>query len=130
MFEELEILFGQCSMNVETYRGIGDTIGKIKREYNHRGLVLATLCDMVLGEGAEDHSDDALIRRARQLVNIEKAQGEEIDQFNAGYKAFQDGKLLQPAEIVYGWQLEADGKTNQDSFSCGYAWAKFVEETK
>ena len=30
---------------------------------NEQGLTLATLCDMVLGEDAEDRSDDALIRQ-------------------------------------------------------------------
>lgn len=32
------------------------------------GLIRATLCDMVLGEGAEDRSDGALMRAVRELV--------------------------------------------------------------
>lgn len=32
------------------------------------GLVLATLCDMVLGESARDRSNSALIRRVRLLL--------------------------------------------------------------
>ena len=36
---------------------------------NHRrGLTLATLCDMVLGEGTADRSDDALIRAVGELI--------------------------------------------------------------
>ena len=38
-------------------------------EIRYRGLVLATLCDMVLGEDAKDRSDDALIRGVRRLLN-------------------------------------------------------------
>ena len=34
-----------------------------------RGLVLSTICDMVLGEDATDRSDDALIRGVRRLLN-------------------------------------------------------------
>lgn len=33
-----------------------------------QGLTLATLCDMVLGENAEDRSDEALIRAVRELI--------------------------------------------------------------
>lgn len=43
------------------------------RENTLRGLALATLCDIVLGEDAEDRSDDALIRRVRELVELDKA---------------------------------------------------------
>ena len=45
----------------------------LKNENAHRGLTLATLCDMLLGEGAEDRSDDALIRRARELLTFWEA---------------------------------------------------------
>ena len=34
-----------------------------------RGLTLATLCDMILGEGPGDRSDDYLIRRTRMLID-------------------------------------------------------------
>ena len=34
----------------------------------NQGLTLATLCDMVLGEYAEDRSDDALIRAVGTLI--------------------------------------------------------------
>lgn len=32
------------------------------------GLTLATLCDLVLGEDAQDRSDDALVRAVSKLV--------------------------------------------------------------
>lgn len=38
-----------------------------------RGLTLATLCDMVLGENAPDRSDDALIRAVRRLLDADAA---------------------------------------------------------
>lgn len=42
---------------------------KLMSEVNaQRGLTLASLCDMVLGEKAEDRSDAALIRRVRRLI--------------------------------------------------------------
>lgn len=37
-------------------------------ELRRIGLLLATLCDMVLGEDAEDHSDEALMRGVRGLL--------------------------------------------------------------
>jgi hypothetical protein len=41
---------------------------------DERGLTLATLCDMVLGEDALDHSDGALIGAVRALLNRTKRQ--------------------------------------------------------
>ena len=44
---------------------------ELRREiYIQRGLTLATLCDMLLGENAADRSDDALIRRAREILTL------------------------------------------------------------
>lgn len=37
-------------------------------ENRKRGLLLVTLCDMVLGEDADDRSDDALMRGVRRLL--------------------------------------------------------------
>ena len=47
-----------------------DAMQDLQEENARRGLTLATLCDMLLGEGAEDRSDDALIRRARELLTF------------------------------------------------------------
>ena len=44
-----------------------ETIEHYHKGYISRGLTLATLCDMVLGEDAEDRSDDALIRAVGML---------------------------------------------------------------
>ena len=46
-----------------------DAIEDLKEENAKRGLTLATLCDMVLGEDATDRTDDALIRRVRFLLD-------------------------------------------------------------
>ena len=47
-----------------------DAMQDLQEENARRGLALAVLCDMLLGEGAEDRSDDALIRRARELLTF------------------------------------------------------------
>lgn len=39
------------------------------KQNRERGMHLATLCDMVLGEDAKDRSDEALIRGVRKLIN-------------------------------------------------------------
>ena len=50
--------------------GYGNAFEKMKEENASRGLTLAILCDMLLGENAADRSDDALIRRARELLTF------------------------------------------------------------
>lgn len=40
----------------------------LRRHSADQGLTLATLCDLMLGEGADDRSDTALIRGASVLV--------------------------------------------------------------
>lgn len=49
--------------------GLQKRIKVITEERNTSNLALATLCDMVLGEDAEDRSNDALIRAVRELLN-------------------------------------------------------------
>ena len=42
---------------------------QLERKVADQGLVLATLCDMVLGEDSADRSDEALIRKVREILN-------------------------------------------------------------
>ena len=39
-------------------------------ENRQRGVILATLCDMVLSEDAADRSDEALLRAVRSLMRF------------------------------------------------------------
>jgi hypothetical protein len=47
-----------------------DDLTRITREH---ALTLGTLCDMVLGEAAEDRSDKTLIRAVGEMRNVLKA---------------------------------------------------------
>lgn len=47
--------------------------GRVVDELGEADLALATLCDMVLGEDAEDRSNDALIRAVGMMLRRENA---------------------------------------------------------
>ena len=61
MSDELTIPFGQRDSGTSPYDGYTDAEMR-KKELNDAKLTLATLCDMVLGEDANDRDDDALVR--------------------------------------------------------------------
>ena len=73
--------------------------------YAARGLILAALCDMVLGEDATDRSDSALIRAVWQLVPT-KSQ----------YVHDAIDEVWRKQSAAYGW-LE-DGFGNYCSVIC------------
>ena len=53
------------------YRANQEIIRNLRSKSAERGLTLATLCDMVLGEDAEDRSDDALIRAVGTMMSTQ-----------------------------------------------------------
>jgi len=53
------------------YRANQEIIRKLRSKPAERGLTLAILCDMILGEDAEDRSDDALIRAVERLLQTQ-----------------------------------------------------------
>jgi hypothetical protein len=62
---------------------------------------------------------DALLQNDRQAT----------DEFNAGYEAFTAGLDVDAAEIEYRSVLPSE-IPSYDSFTTGYAWAKFQAERK
>jgi len=58
----------QVVVTTSTHRSYLPQLVKCRKDAARQGLVLATLCDMVLGEGATDRSDMALIRAVRKLL--------------------------------------------------------------
>jgi hypothetical protein len=58
---------------------------------------------------------------------LEKHGAEEVDEFNAGYSAFEQGLNVDDAEILYRAALP-DDVPSHDTFAIGYAWAKYQKE--
>lgn len=50
-----------------------------------------------------------------------------VDEFNAGYQAYEAGLDLDSAEALHRHALPAE-VPSFDEFGCGYAWAKFQKE--
>ena len=63
----------------------------------------------------------AALRQERDELKLSQAQ--EVDEFNAGYQAFQEGLDVTSAEIEYRGALP-DEVPSYDVFRIGYAWAK------
>lgn len=58
-------------------------IDQLRAESAGRGLTLATLCDMLLGEDATDRSDDALVRAAMKMKRDRDTAREMLDPWRA-----------------------------------------------
>jgi hypothetical protein len=95
--------------------------------YNLKGQQVASF-PVRLDE--ENASLQAEVQRLREdLENEKKDRAAEVDEFNAGYQAFDAGLDLDDAERQYRYALP-DDVSSYDVFGCGYAWAKFLAEGK
>lgn len=87
--------------NKEALQEIEDAINLLKSEIKERdsyrekadkqGLTLVTLCDMVLGENADDRSDEALVRATRGV--LEKAEALDWLEQDGNLKRIWDGHI-------------------------------------
>jgi hypothetical protein len=57
-----------------------------------------------------------------------KNDSQSVDEFNAGFDAYKAGMDLDDAEQFYRSCKREEGVPSYDSFSTGYAWAKFSTE--
>ena len=83
----------------------------------------------------DDMSDDLVFFYSMKVMNaqraelarlqrIEKVAAEEVDEFNAGYQAFEADLDVDNAESMYRNTLP-EGVPYHDVFRIGYAWAKY-----
>jgi hypothetical protein len=72
---------------------------------------------------------ERLLKLAEQkIADLLKTNHEEVDEFNAGYEAYKAGLDLEDSERMYVSIHYEVGTPNYDTFSTGYAWAKFQTE--
>ena len=60
-----------------------------------------------------------------KVAKLFTSDAQSVDEFNAGYQAFEAGMDLDTAEQNY-YSVLPDDVPHHDSFGTGYAWAKFV----
>lgn len=76
---------------------------------------------------ALEAKDAGLQTAERRITEMSNNDSWAVDEFNAGYQAFEQRMDLDDAEATYRSVLPAE-VPSFDNFSTGYAWAKFVSE--
>ena len=79
------------------------------------------IASLAAAELAAKDAELAALRQERD--ELKRSQAQEVDEFNAGYQAFQEGLDVTSAEIEYRGALP-DEVPSYDVFRIGYAWAK------
>ena len=69
---------------------------------------------------------ERLERIERELAEVNTNDAQAVDEFNAGYDAFKDGRDLDTAQMEY--RSAHFDIPDYDQFDIGYAWAKFTIE--
>ncbi len=68
----------------------------------------------------------AALTQERDALRL--AQAQEVEEFNTGYQAFENGLDMDDAEREYRSVMPAE-VPSYDVFRIGYVWAKYIHET-
>jgi hypothetical protein len=93
----------------------------------HNGGCTWSGCDC--GESASGLYNDTIAALREEVDGLLQNDRQATDEFNAGYEAFTAGLDVDAAEIEYRSVLPRE-IPSYDTFSTGYAWAKFQAERK